>query len=124
MTQQSDNQNAYSNSDAESSKKHSQSEDILESRPPSDESEKLASSIQSSQSVSNEGKEDMQNIFANNRLKQNNEFITKPESSSDMKVGTKIGSSEMKFSARSNIISAEKQEFSYRRGTHEEENNS
>lgn len=64
----------------------------------------------------------MQNIFANNRSKQNKDFITKPES--DMMVGTKIGSSEMKFSARSNIMSAEKQEFSYKLGTHEEENNS
>jgi hypothetical protein len=80
----------------------------LESRPPSDESEQLAPSSSSIQSVSNEGKEDLQNIFTNNRLKQNNEFLAKPESSSEMKVGTKIGSSEMKFSARSNIISPDK----------------
>ena len=80
----------------------------MESRPPSDESEQLAPSSSSIQSVSNEGKEDLQNIFTNNRLKQNNEFLAKPESSSEMKVGTKIGSSEMKFSARSNIISPDK----------------
>jgi hypothetical protein len=80
----------------------------LESRPPSDESEQLAPSSSSIQSVSNEGKEDLQSIFTNNRLKQNNEFLAKPESSSEMKVGTKIGSSEMKFSARSNIISPDK----------------
>ena len=41
-----------------------------------------------------------------------------------MKVGTKIGSSEMKFSNRSNIISPDKQEFSYKGRSHEEENNS